>query len=349
MKHYFVRGFSFVLSLVILCGCLAGCGNTSKNDKFYNENDPIQVTDGLGRMTSFQSEAKTVATSWGGVINNYIFALGLADSLVASNSHGDMSAQYYDVDTMTSVGRWSVDKEALANLSPDVFLHGYYNPDFLQAANKVGVRSYGMGFNTLDEIDKNLIDLGEIFGVQERAKYIIDYCNDILGIVTSRVSAIPAEERPTVVVLGEEPGELATDVFDTVEEMIALSGGVSCTPDDVKTATETTNVGIENIFKWNPDFLFIESYYCNATIDSVTNDSTWKAMTSVADGHVYAIPSQLDGWCFANPSCCLGVLYMSMQMYPELYKDIDLAQITVDFYRDIYGLDLSIEDIGIDR
>lgn len=337
------------LALVLMCTILAACGGNSMEDKLYKESDPIQVIDGSGRKTSFKSEAKTVATSWGGVINNYIFPLGLSDSLVASNSHGDMSAQYYDVDTMASVGRWTVDKEALADLSPDVFLHGYFNPDLLQAANKVGVRSYGMGFNTLADIRKNLEDLGTIFGVQERAEYIIEYCNNILDLVTSRVSMIPEEDRPTVIVLGEEPGELATDVFDTVEEMIELSGGISCTPDDIKMETETTNVGEENIFKWNPEYIFIESFYCNATIDAIANESAWKAMDAYKNGHIFAIPSQLDGWCFANPSCYLGILFMSMQMYPELYEDIDIAQIAVDFYREIYGLDLDIDAIGLDE
>ena len=59
-----------------------------------------------------------------------------------------------------------------------------------------------------------------------------------------------------------------------------------------------------------------------------------------------AIPCDLDAWCKATPSCCLGSLYMSMKMYPELYVDVDFNKIVTDFYKDVYGLEITAEDIG---
>lgn len=79
---------SVILAIVLLCSCLLSCSSSSKDDKFYNENDPIQVVDGAGRHVSFPEPAKTVATSWGGSIDSYFFALGVVDRIAATNSHG---------------------------------------------------------------------------------------------------------------------------------------------------------------------------------------------------------------------------------------------------------------------
>lgn len=339
---------SVILAIVLLCSCLLSCSSSSKDDKFYNENDPIQVVDGAGRHVSFPEPAKTVATSWGGSIDSYFFALGVVDRIAATNSHGYFEKVFFDPDNMKKVGRFSLDKEALADLSPDLYLHGYYNTEYIEGANKVGVRAYGMGFNSFDDIEKNLTDLGVIFGIEDRANFVCDYCNKIKELVVSRVATVPEAERPSVVVLGEKTGELASDIYDTIEEMISYAGGISCTPDDLKTKTETTVVGLETIFGWNPDFVFLKDYYCDLTVDDIMKDSTWQAMNAVKNQHVFALPSAMDGWCAANPSCYLGTLYMSMMMYPELYEDIDFEETVLDFYHNVYNIDLTVEEIGLD-
>ena len=348
MMSYMKKFISLFIALILILLASVGCTKTGKNDRFYNEKDPIQVVDGAGRKISFPAPAETVATSWGGGIDNYLFALGVVDRIAATNSHGYFEEKFFNPENMTKVGKWALDKEALAEVSPDLYLHGYCNTDYIDGANKVGVRAYGMGFHTFEDIEKNLIDLGVLFGIEDRAQYVCGYCKGIRELIESRVKDIPEVERPTVLVLGEKTGELASDVFDTVDEMTELAGGISSTPEDLRLKTETTIVGLENIFKWNPDFIFLKDNRCELTVDGIMSDPTWQSMTSVKDGHVFAIPSTMDTWCNANPSCYLGALYMSMQMYPELYEDIVLENLVVDFYHEVYNIDLTIEEIGIE-
>lgn len=338
-----------LISVILICALLltlAACASSSGDDKFYRESDPIQVVDAGGRKVSSGAPIMTVATSWGGGVDAYIHALGVSDRLVATNSKHNLDRKFFNPDEMNKVGRWALDKEALANISPELFLHGAYATEQISGANKVNVRAYGMGFNSFEDIEKNLKDLGALFGVEERADYIISYCNRILELVDTRVSQIPEDKRPTVVVLGDKTGELASDIYDTIEEMTTRAGGISCTPEDLSKKTETTMVGLETIFKWNPDFVFLKDYYCELTVDGIMKDATWAPMTAVKNGNVYALPCEFDGWSTANPSCYMGVLYMSMQMYPDLYEDIDIESTAVEFYREVYGLDMTVEERG---
>ena len=87
--------------------------------------------------------------------------------------------------------------------------------------------SYGMGFNTYENVLKNLEDLGKIFGVEERAERVIAHCNSIGELIDSRVSQIPENERLTVIVHGEKTGELSSDIYATVEVMMTRAGGDS--------------------------------------------------------------------------------------------------------------------------
>ena len=107
------------------------------------------------------------------------------------------------------------------------------------------------------------------------------------------------------------------------------------------------NVGLETIFTWNPDYLFLQSVYGELSAEEILTDPKWKAMNAVKDGNVYAIPCEFDTWSSASPSSILGTLYISIQLYPDLYTDIDFESIVIDFYQNVYGLNVSIEQLGL--
>ena len=340
------KTISLFLVLVLVI-CLAGCGSNSSNDKYYKQSDPIQIVDGAGRNVSFEKPVETVATSWGGTCDPYLFALGVQDRLVATNATNDFHhLMIQDMDSMKSVGRWALDKEALAAISPDLYIHGLGGLDNIKNANKVGVRGIALSLNSFDDVRNNLYILGSAFGEEERAAYVVQYCDGILNLVDERVKTIPEDQRVTVVVLGEETGTVATDIYNNMEEMVRLSGGISVVPNDIATKTEFTNVGLETIFRWDADYIFLQSSWGELTDTQILADPAWANLSSVKNGHVYTIPSLTDSWATATPSCYLGVLYMSMQMYPELYTDIDYEQIVLDFYREVYGLEITRDALG---
>ena len=326
---------------------VSACGDSSSNDKLFNKNDPIQITDAAGRQVSFPEPAMTVATTWGGSVDPYLFALGVTDRIVATNASNDFHKILIpDLENMKSVGRWTVDKEALADLSPDVFIHGMAGIEFLNDANEVGIRSIGLNFNTFEDIQSSIILLGQVFGVEDRATYVNEYCNSIKDIIESHIATVPENEKPTVLVMGEEAGTVQSDIYNTIEAMVKMAGGVSSVPEDITQNDDFTNVGLETIFDWNPDFLFLESYYSELSVDGILSDPTWAAMTSVQNEHVYALPCMVDCWSQASPSCYLGALFISMQLYPDAYSDVDFESVVIDFYHNVYGIDVTREQMG---
>ena len=341
------RFIALFLVAMMLLGMTA-CSTSSKDDKFFNEKDPIQITDGLGRRVSFPKPVETIATSWGGTCDAFLFALGLQDRLVATNSKNDFHKQFIpNIEEFPSVGRWVLDKEALAEISPDLFIHGAAGTEYLQGANKVGVRSLGLSLNSFEDIAFSIEMLGKVFGVEERAAFVNQCSQDILDLIAERTSKLSDEEKLTVVVLGSETGQVACDIYNAVEQMVVMSGGKSVVPEEIAKKDEITNVGLETIFKWDADVIFLQGPYCELTDEGILADPTWANLTSVKNGRVFTIPSELHGWSDASPASCLGALYMSMQMYPELYEDVDFEAIVIQFYKDVFGLDLTAEELGL--
>lgn len=320
----------------------------AEDDALYNPDDPIQIEDGAGRKVSFPKAPETIATSWGGTVDPFFFAMELGSNLVATNAHNDFhKAIIGDMDDFPSVGRWNLDEEALAQLAPDVFFHAAAVPQYLEGANKVNVRAVGFGLNSFEGIFDNLRMLGTIFDRADRAEFVIGKCQEILDLVAAHTADLQEDQKFTVVMLGDGTGLLASDACNAVETMIDLAGGISLTPPEVVQSTSFVNVGVETIFSWDPDVLVIRDIFSGISAEDILNDPVCAPLTAVKNNHVFTLPGNIDCWYTATPSCVLGVLYMSMQMYPDLYQDIDFTAIALQFYRDAYSVELTAEDIGL--
>lgn len=343
-----MKRFLAMIIAVLFVLTSAAVPAVAEDDAMYNPDDPIQIVDGAGRKVSFPAAPATIATSWGGTVDPFFFAMGLSDSLVATNAHNDFhKAILGGMDNIVSVGRWSLDAEALAQLAPDVFFHAAPVPQYLAAANTVKVRAVGLAFNSFDDINGNLRLLGQIFDINDRAEFVIGKSEAVLDIVRERTTALPEDQKFRVVMLGDGTGTLSSDNCNAVEAMIALAGGISLTPPEVARGSQLVNVGVETIFSWDPDVIVIQDAFCGISAEDLLNDPVCAPLTAVQTKRVFVLPGNIDSWYTATPSCCLGVLYMSMQMYPELFEDIDFTEIAVQYYRDVYNLDVKPEDIGL--
>lgn len=332
--------------LFIVVGTLVACD--SHKSKLYNANDPIQIIDGAGRQVSFPEPAQSVATTWGGSVNPYLYALGVGDRIVATNNNsGIHRIAIPNINEIQSVGSWKLDKEALAKISPDVYIHGWAATEQLEGANEVSVRSIGIKSNTFADVEDTVNLLGKVFGVEDRATYVNKYCTSIITMINEHVGDISENEKPVVFVMAEETGSVASDIYDTIEEMIYIAGGKSCVPLEISEGTDIVNVGLEKIFAWNPDYLFLQSVFGELSEEDILSDPAWQAMNAVKSGNVYAIPCEFDTWSSASPSSILGALYISTQLYPDLYYDIDFETIVIEFYQHVYGMDVSLEQLGL--
>lgn len=320
----------------------------AEDDVMYNPDDPIQIVDGAGRRVSFPATPKTIATSWGGTVDPFFFAMGLSGSLAATNAHNDFhKAILGGMESIVSVGRWSVDAEALAQLSPDVFFHAAAVPQYLAEANIVKVRAVGLAFNSFDDIYGNLRLLGQIFDMLDRAEFVIEKSESILNLVRERTAVLSEDQKLRVVMLSDGTGTLSSDNCNAVEAMIAFAGGISLTPPEVAQGSELVNVGVETIFAWDPDVIVIQDAFCGISADDLLKDPICAPLKAVQNKRVFVLPGNMDAWYTATPSCCLGALYMGIQMYPELFENVDFTGIAVEYYHDVYNLDVKPEDIGL--
>lgn len=346
MKVFAKRSISAMLAVVMLF-LMTACGDNSNKDDANkaSKKDTKIVVDQTGRKVKIPKNVKSVAYAYR-VATTFLISLGVGDRVVAANT-GLMF--YTDVcptlEDAGSIGRGDIDLESLAKYKPDVVIHKSADKKTIEAVEKMGIPVIGIAPESMDGILETIKILGEVFDKQDRANELIKYYNDKISFAQNLVKDIPENERKTAIAMGSELGRVAGgDMLQSY--LIETAGGKSCAK-DVKNNQSWVTVGTEQIFKWNPDFIFCTSpSSAEYTIDQIMKDTAWKGLDAVKNKRVLTVPSNMDSWEFPGMSSMLGMLWMLSQMYPDKYSQQDFLKEVDAFYQTVYGKTFDREYLG---
>jgi len=172
--------------------------------------------------------------------------------------------------------------------------------------------------------------LGRLIGREAEGADFADYCNQTLGVVTSRIAFVAAEKRPRIYYAGGPHG-LTTGRGGAIEmELIELlsrnaagdaQGGVA-------------DVTIEQVRAWQPDVILASDA---ALVKAMRSDPTWSALNAVRENRVHLTPQLPFDWIYSLPSAnrLIGLWWLGKLLYPEQFKE-DLREITRDFFDRFY-------------
>lgn len=336
---------SLLLALALalsLCGCAA---NTAPSESPSGET----VTDGSGSVLEIpQNNTETTIASVYAVSVPFIVALGLSDRVRAINVKSKFWTENdASLAAAGTVGRGVVDLEALAKIGADVLIHRSNDPETVEAVEPLGVDVLCITAEDLDDIKYTLGMMGDYFGVPDRAKEVCDWIDAKFDYIDTIVSEIPEDERVTALVMGGQLGRIAGG--DMLQSwMIEKAGGV-CVADGVEADHDWTNIGVETIFGWDPEYLFCTgSTALEYSAEGLYEDPSWSAVKAVKNGRVYRIPAKLDAWDMPGISCVIGTMYMLWRMYPEHFSADELQEQIDEYYTFMFGKTFDAAYLGYD-
>lgn len=320
-----------VALIILLCSCSSGPDTALQNSE-------QTVTDGSGAVLTVpeNSSTATIASVYA-VSVPFIVALGLSDRVKAINVKSKFWTENVEaLSKAGTVGRGVVDLEALAKYAPDVLIHRSNDPETVEAVSKLNIEVFCIKAENYDDIKNTLTMMGKYFGVSDRAAQVCEWMDTKFAYIDSIVNTIPEDKKVTALVMGGELGRIAGG--DMLQSwMIGKAGGI-CVADGITADHNWTDVGIETIFEWNPDFLFCTgSTGLEYSADGLYEDASWSAMNAVKNGRIYRIPASYDAWDMPGISCVIGTMYMLRCMYPDYFSAEELQKQIDEYYTFMFG------------
>ena len=291
------------------------------------------ITDMSGRSVTIPFEVKTVViTSCGGVAQE-LAALGVTDLVIAQPKQCTTECLYTVAPgyrDMPDVGSFeNANLEEILKLNPDIVIGRYSSSAHIEAAGipVVGVLTGTAGTETLKQEFRMM---GTVFGREERAERLIEYWDETLALIESKLADLPEGERKRV--YG------GSGVWE--EAMISAAGGINVAADLAQQSGST--VSPEQLVRWDPEVI----YYSPKSGDTFSTNPQYATIQAIQDGAVYSCPAgTMFSWSRPSPEAPLANLWLAQKLYPDRFADVDLADETKKFFREFYDYDLTDEEV----
>ncbi len=187
--------------------------------------------------------------------------------------------------------------------------------------------------------------IGNILGEKEaaRAKEFVDYYQGNIEKCKERTKDIAEADRVKMISLFYSADSFRTiNKNDIAHEYIEAAGGVNVAADYTAAGESGLTVDEEQIVSWNPEFIMVSS---QAGKEAIDNNPALATVVAVANDNVKVCPFGIYLWSVRSGEGAMLPLWLSTNLYPEIFSDIDMRDVVKDFFNYWYNYDIPEEEI----
>ncbi|MGD9160453.1 MAG: ABC transporter substrate-binding protein [Desulfobacteraceae bacterium] len=248
------------------------------------------------------------------------------------------------------VNSTDVNVETVLKLRPDLVFYGGLDLKKIEQFDAVGIPTVGIylvkGGNALESLHLWAGLLGQIFNKESRVSDLVALDEKTMEMIHSRVRKIPQEKKTKALILFHHNAK-KIDVNGTnsfAQFWLEATGGVNVSQD----ITGMSTVNMEQIYKWNPDIIYITNFSRTLPEELIRNTvkgQDWSKIKAVKEKRVYKVPSGIYRWYAPSADASLMLKWMAQINHPGLFSDYDIKEEIRNHYSWFYNYDLSNEEI----
>lgn len=331
------------LSLVILSVSVFGGGWTFSSTAFSSQS--ITVTDFRDKTITLSSPAVRIVCLIESALSG-LYMLGAEEQVIGISANvyqEPVFAFYATMDPrirdreLPTPGNWDfVNIEMVVGLQPDLVIIWSHQRESILALEEKGIPVYGVFIDRLNDIYRELHDLGRLTGRGKRADRVIDFAKKKVTGIRSRIVQVPLEQRTRVYYMWAQ-GELETSGENsTVEELIRLSGGKNVAG---HIRQEHLVVNMENILTWDPEVI-VMWYNDRKDPEDIMANAMWRSVRAVKGGRVYEFPDvfSCDLWTLKY---IYAIELVARWCYPEHFRTPLQPEQKWELFENLYGKKLN--------
>ncbi|MBT1248631.1 MULTISPECIES: ABC transporter substrate-binding protein [unclassified Thermosipho (in: thermotogales)] len=217
----------------------------------------ISIVDDAGRLVVFEKTPEKVVSA-APSSTKFLLKLGLDKKIVGVTDWDSFNAE--------KIGNMvPLNIEKILSLNPDVVIifGGFQLPE-VEKLEKFGIKTLVLNPVSLNDVARDVMLLGSVFGKEKEAKMIKDEILSKLKDYGTKTAKIPLNERPKVFFTITVPNDETKDLWTAgtgsyINELITIAGGVNiCAPYTGNNGWFSVNWEFLTIN--NPDIIIIAGY-----------------------------------------------------------------------------------------
>ncbi len=278
--------------------------------------EEIKFTDALGNeivLTETPQRIISLAPS----ITEILFEIGAGGQVVGRTDYCDYPEEVKDLPSIGGFSAESISLETIISLEPDLVIGGsIYQAEVIKALTDSGIPAFVSQPANLAEIKDSLALIGQITGHVDEAQASADEMQSRIDAVTKAVSAVPADQRPTVFYEVWHEPLMSANGSTVVGELIDLAGGVNIFAD---LPDEYPTVSVEQIVEVDPRFIIGPSSHGDQmTAEVIGSREGWGSLSAVKNNAVYIVDANIVS--HSSPRIVIALEDFAKILHPDLFK-----------------------------
>lgn len=352
-----------IICLVLAFGLLlsaVGCG--AKTDNVDNKNsETITVTDHGGNTAAVKKDIQRIVICdiypLPSVLSVFFDSaekiVGMAGPSMTAAKNSLLSELYPEIlNAKTNfIDGTNVNLEELTALNPDVVFYSAEDAALGSQLRDAGFAAIAISankwqYNAIETLNNWIDLLSQLFPGNDKSQKVKAYSNEVYDLVQDRVKNLSDEERSNVFFLFKySDSSISTSGNSFFGQWWADAVGAKNAGAELNT-DNSANVNMEQVYKWNPDKIFITNFN-QAKPDDLYNNSIgsydWSGVTAVKNKNVYKMPLGMYRSYTAGVDTPITLLWLAKVTYPDLFKDIDITAKVKEYYADVFSIALTDE------
>lgn len=368
MKKY----LSILLAVLTLTLSMSGCGNTAANQSQSSSQPEVDVNgthtvvDHGGNTVEVPNKITRVVIDQIPILSTYMsYFQGSAPNIVGyCGSFKDTITKTVLKDIApelmqsadTVYAQSDLNIEEVMKLNPDVIFYNANNASHAQILKSSGIPCVGfatVGGDTeadpLARYQQWLDLLEDVFGEDGKMDNFKNAGNAIIADVEKRIATVPEDKRPSAMILWKYsdgvPQVSGKGTFGTY--WLKRLGVKDVVVDEAKGFTQ---VNMEQVYRWDPDILFLDgpgllSLKTSDVLNNKVSGTDFSTLTAVKKKRVYDTTLGMWNWFTPNPDAPLVYAWMAYNTYPEAFADYPLKETIKEYYQKWYGYTVTDKDM----
>lgn len=313
----------------------------------------FSVTDALNRTVTFEKTPERIV-----LVGRALFMVADAiylfpeagSNIVALGATNQGTGNFiplidvnYDAKTLLDN---SAGAEQIAAEQPDLVIMKSMSAESLGAPiETLGIPVLYLDFETAEQYQRDLATLGQLFQNPAKAEELAAWYQGKVDAVTSALSGLTDEQKPRTLLLyySDKDGTTAFNVppMGWMQTYLIQTSGGTPVWEDANPGSGWTTVNLEQIAAWNPEVVFVVSYFVpvNDVVDQMKTDPQWMLLDAVKNNKLIAFATDVYSWDQPDTRWALGLGWVAAKLHPDLFPDYDATTEAKAFYNDLYGMD----------
>ncbi|MGE7604221.1 ABC transporter substrate-binding protein [Peribacillus sp. NPDC097675] len=361
------KRWTMIAATTAMVALITGCGNSEDNtkgntsDKQTTAEEKV-IQDQLGRDVTVPGKVERIAvggilpyfSTWYVATNSTKEVVGLHPNAynAAENSIlADMSPDILKADT-SFIKNGEVNVEELMKVNPQLYFEKAQDQKTINKLEDAGVSVVALNpieaaaAEPLATFNSWLELTGEITGTTERTDKFLKKGKAVQAELNKKLEGIKKKDKPRALILYQHSDKSimvgGKNFFSN--QWLNATGAYDIAAEEV---TGTKEVNMEQIYKWNPDIIYITNFTTTQPEDltkNKVNGQDWSQVRAVQEGNVYKIPLGIYRWFPPSGDAPLMLKWMAQKNHPELF-DYDMKDEITDYYSEFYDYDVTEEQV----